>query len=370
MVGARVTVLMPVCNAMPYLRPALLSIQKQTHTNLEILLVDDGSSDGSLEFIHTAAEQDPRIRLISREHRGLVPTLNEGIDVASGDFLARMDADDIAYPDRLDRQLLFMQSEPKTLVAAMGVDYLYGRNRIISKPVLAANTRSIMIETTFHTCLIHPTVMFNTNLLVKSGYRYDERYRHCEDFDLWRRIAETHQIARIAHAGMAWRQHQGSVRSRHRLDQIKTNFSIVSEQLRKRGIASEPASMLRFLLGGEKGAEQADLLGKHLQELWCFPGYTGPDREAYERGLRGMLFDLVFATKTVGRSQATHEAISRAGLTKVLPLRQRIDQAVANFVPERLRNEFMDRAQVLARALRSHNLREKTGFSREVAAVL
>ena len=96
---------MPVYNAAHYVAGAVESILGQTFREFEFVIVDDGSIDGSTQILKRFAERDSRIRLIRRENRGLVASLNEGIEAARGEFIARMDADDIALPERLARQL-------------------------------------------------------------------------------------------------------------------------------------------------------------------------------------------------------------------------------------------------------------------------
>ena len=164
-----VTVLISVRDAMPYLKPAFLSIQHQTHKNLEILIIDDGSTDGSKELVEGFADRDRRVRLFSPEHRGLVATLNQGLDLASGEFIARMDADDVAYPDRIARQLDFMRLTPDAMLTGMNADYLYGGRTVISKPPLAANPRAIAIANIFHTFLVHPDGHVQSQPLNKFG---------------------------------------------------------------------------------------------------------------------------------------------------------------------------------------------------------
>ena len=100
-----VSVLLPVYNAGPYLAAALGSILRQDYDRLEVIAIDDGSTDNSLEILERYRRADNRVSVISRENRGLVATLNEGLRLAQGELVARMDADDVAYPWRLSRQV-------------------------------------------------------------------------------------------------------------------------------------------------------------------------------------------------------------------------------------------------------------------------
>ena len=107
-----VSVLLPIYNAGPYLAAALESILRQDYRRLEVIAIDDGSSDNSLEILERYRQADSRVSIISRENRGLVATLNEGLAVTRGELVARMDADDIAYPWRLSRQVALFEQRP------------------------------------------------------------------------------------------------------------------------------------------------------------------------------------------------------------------------------------------------------------------
>jgi glycosyltransferase involved in cell wall biosynthesis len=105
-----VSVVLPVYNAQRYVAAALESVLGQSMSDLEVIAIDDGSSDGSLAEMERIAAADARVRLVSRPNRGLVATLNEGVAAAGGEWIARMDADDVSLPERFATQLDFMQS--------------------------------------------------------------------------------------------------------------------------------------------------------------------------------------------------------------------------------------------------------------------
>ena len=117
-----VSVLLPVYNAEPYLGAALESILRQDHKRLEIIAIDDGSRDRSLEIMRRYQQADGRITIVSRENRGLIATLNEGLALAKGDLIARMDADDISYPSRLSRQVSSFVEQPELALCGTGID--------------------------------------------------------------------------------------------------------------------------------------------------------------------------------------------------------------------------------------------------------
>ena len=119
----RVSVLLPVYNAAETIGRAIDSIRGQTLTDWELVVADDGSTDRSAEIIADRATGDPRIRFHHFEHRGLVPTLNDAIDLARGPYLARMDADDESAPDRLGLQVDYLERNPQTGLVASRVRF-------------------------------------------------------------------------------------------------------------------------------------------------------------------------------------------------------------------------------------------------------
>ena len=122
------TVTLPVYNARPYLLAAVESILGQTYSDFEFLIIDDGSSDGSAEYLRSL--RDPRIKLLVRENRGLGTTLNELFGNSRTDYVARMDADDVCEPHRLEKQMAFLRDHPDIVMLGTGIDFIVG-NRVV-----------------------------------------------------------------------------------------------------------------------------------------------------------------------------------------------------------------------------------------------
>jgi glycosyltransferase involved in cell wall biosynthesis len=237
MAAPLVSVLLPVYNAGPYLDAALGSILRQDYDRLEIIAIDDGSTDNSLQILQRYHQADNRVSIISRENRGLIATLNEGLAIARGDLIARMDADDIAYPWRLSRQVSLFNQQPDLALCGAGVDFLL-RNRIakgMPDPVFEFGRLSIL--SMFFTIFMHPTVVYNRKVIKDDILYYDESYRHAEDFDLFRRLADRYPAAMIPENLIIYRIHDGSVTSRHRKEMRGTHLKIVAENLEREGLA-------------------------------------------------------------------------------------------------------------------------------------
>jgi glycosyltransferase involved in cell wall biosynthesis len=236
MTAPLVSVLLPIYNAGPYLASALGSILRQDYDRLEVIAIDDGSTDNSLQILQEHRQVDNRISIISRENRGLIATLNEGLAVARGDLVARMDADDVAYPWRLSRQVALFNRQPGLALCGAGFDTLLG-NRIIKglpDPVLQDNLLQILSK--FFTIFIHSTVVYSRNVIGDGILYYDEIYKHAEDFDLFRRLADRYPAAMIPESLIAYRIHGDSVTSRHKREMRRTHLKIVAENLEREGL--------------------------------------------------------------------------------------------------------------------------------------
>lgn len=233
-----VTVLMPVYDAAAYVREAVDSILGQTLGDFELLVVDDGSTDGSGDIVRSY--QDPRIRVVrSPENQGVTAALNRGLDLAEGRYVVRMDADDISLPDRLEQQVRFMEEHPEVGVCGGSV-HGFNAKREFDPPVPRANTHEPMVCTLpFGTVLLHPTVIFRGELF-RGGLRYDPDYPHAEDYELWCRAARLARLAVLPAIVLRYRMHGGSVSSRHRRVQEETSQRIRLREVRAIGVEPTP----------------------------------------------------------------------------------------------------------------------------------
>lgn len=185
----KVTVLMPVFNAEKHLREAVDSILCQTFTDFELLIINDGSTDRSESIIRSYA--DPRIRLVNNaSNMRLVATLNKGIGLASGEYVARMDADDISHPSRFAKQVAFLDQNPSCAMVAAKVrqmDCSSNDTGVWPDDCNAVSGARILKQLPFANCIAHPTVMIRKEVINRYGYDPDQR--HSEDYDLWLRMA-------------------------------------------------------------------------------------------------------------------------------------------------------------------------------------
>lgn len=237
----KVTVLLSVFNAERYLADAIESILKQTFTDFEFIIIDDGSTDRSLQILQQYALQDSRIQLVSRENRGLVNSLNEGLALAKTPFIARMDADDISYPDRLSKQVDFLKEHPDYAAVGCRVRLIDGDSdplRLFSPETTHEEIDSAHLRGEGG-AITHPAVMFRKNKFISAG-QYRLGFNHAEDLDLWLRMAEVGKLGNLPDVLFDYRQHLQSVGHKYRGEQINSANNAIKEAFERRGVLNTP----------------------------------------------------------------------------------------------------------------------------------
>lgn len=186
-----VSIILPVYNAGKYISEAIESIINQTYQNLQIIIIDDGSTDNSLEIINSF--KDKRINVISRKNMGLIFTLNEALQYAKGNYIARMDADDISRSDRIEKQVSFLKKNPNISIIGSYATIINESNHIIGYRKPAKHNFSLKATCFLGSPFIHPSVMFNKKLINNELY-YSDEFLHAEDYELWSRLATKDDI--------------------------------------------------------------------------------------------------------------------------------------------------------------------------------
>jgi glycosyltransferase involved in cell wall biosynthesis len=231
-----VSVLMPVYNAERFLEQTLQSILAQTFTDFEFIIIDDGSTDSSRSILESHAARDRRVRLVSRPNTGYVVALNEAIGMARGRYLARMDADDVALPVRLERQVQFLDEHPDHVCVGAVCAFIDERGRFLrySMSVFGheANQRELMRGST---TLIHPTWMMRRDAVERVG-PYDPSLMPAEDIDLLLRLSETGKVDNLPEPLLKYRMHDQSVSSRRHHQQLAHMKMAVERAAGRRGV--------------------------------------------------------------------------------------------------------------------------------------
>ncbi len=210
----RVTVLIPVFNAERFLRESVKSVLAQTFANFdfELLAINDGSTDRSREILSSFS--DPRVRIVDNDgNRGLIYTLNHGLELARGEYVARLDADDIAAPDRLAQQAAFLDQHPGVALVGGCAEFIDAEGKVFMTRRVPLTHDEIVARIFSVNCFIHSGVMFRTSVVrTLGGFRPEAL--HAEDYDLWLRIIERHDVANLPAVLVRYRVHPDQVSQR------------------------------------------------------------------------------------------------------------------------------------------------------------
>ncbi|WP_231747032.1 glycosyltransferase [Blastomonas sp. CCH6-A6] len=211
--------MMSVYNAERYVAEAIQSILGQTEGRFEFLIVNDGSRDASGSIIDRYAAQDSRIRAIHQENRGLIASLNRMLDEARAPLVARMDSDDVSRPERFAVQLAWMQAHPDIAVLGTNTDELDADGAFFPcsdfHPEHPADIRERLMAAS---AMCHPSVMMRRDVIRSLG-GYRAAFRHCEDYDLWLRVSERHDLYNLPDRLFLYRRSPDQVSEKHILVQ-------------------------------------------------------------------------------------------------------------------------------------------------------
>ena len=229
---------MAVYNGARYLREALESILCQSFRDFEFLIIDDGSTDDTLAILNEYARKDARICIISQPNRGLTKTLNQGVRLARGKFIARMDADDIALPDRLQMQVEYLCNRPECVLVGSRV-MLVDPDGLPIREICDEKTHGeIDAALLGHGWpLVHPAVTIRTQAIREIG-AYSEKYRTNQDHDLFLRLAEYGRVANLPELLLHYRQHPDSISMGNIRKKVDPLADILNEAFRRRGMSA------------------------------------------------------------------------------------------------------------------------------------
>lgn len=222
-----ISVVMSVYNGEKYLREAINSILEQSYADFEFIIIDDCSTDNSLDIIKSY--KDNRIRLIRNKANLRLPaSLNMGIRLANGKYIARMDADDISLPDRFLKQVNYLESHPEVVALGGSFQAIDGNGRNLYKHhalIEEKLDRYYLIPSP----LAHPTVMMRREIIVNNNLFYDVKYSSAQDYDLWLRIRKYFKIANLPEVLLKYRIHKKSISSVRSHEQMDNTYIIFSK---------------------------------------------------------------------------------------------------------------------------------------------
>jgi glycosyltransferase involved in cell wall biosynthesis len=233
---------MPLYNGERFLAEAIDSILGQTFTDFEFVIIDDGSTDTSPAILADYASRDPRIRVVTQAKAGIVAALNRGLAECRTALVARMDADDISLPTRLERQVSFLAAHPRVAVVGTAFRLISEDGRpgtIVAHPVNAATIRKGLSHATM---LGHPTVMMRRDAVVNGG-GYREALRHAEDYDLWTRLSDGHELTNLSECLLSYRTHRGQVSWSQAEAQAMATLAVRALSAQRRRFGKETVSL-------------------------------------------------------------------------------------------------------------------------------
>jgi len=280
-----ISVLLPVYNCVRFLAEAVESILAQTWRDFECIVIDDGSTDGSQEIIRRYG--DPRIVLMQNpENLGVAPTLNKGMALARGRYVARMDADDVSCRDRfsVQRRLLDKHTAAGICGAWVRTRCEKGRGHVLSFP---ADPATVQAYTLFNNPLAHPVVMWRADFLNKHGLRYDEALDAGQDYELWSRCVRHFPVHNIPRVLLDWRLHGEGVTHRCFDRSNAAAMAVQRRELEELGMRpSEEELLLHRRTGGSCGANTLEELLRSKKWLLTL---VAQNEEAGRYDRQGML---------------------------------------------------------------------------------
>lgn len=249
-----ISVILPVYNAEKYISEALESILNQTFTDFELIVINDGSTDDSAKIIKNFAKHDKRIRFINHsKNKGLIGVLNEGLALCQGQYIARMDSDDISLPSRFEKQIAHMNSHPECGVLSIGMQMFGNSNEIVIHPAKVG-----IFDLMRYCMIVHPGVMMRKSVLDKYEFKYDKNYKYAEDYELWSRMVCVTQIHNLQEVLLKYRWHDA-------------NISVVSKQNQHDCAERIRTNIAQKLCGSERDIKELfDMMHETNKRFYLF----------------------------------------------------------------------------------------------------
>lgn len=224
----RISVVMGVYNGEAHLAEAVESILAQSYRDFEFIIIDDGSQDRSGAIL--AEYEDPRLRLVTQSNQGLTCSLNRAIGMARGEYIARMDADDVALPHRFARQIAFLEANPDVVLLGTGwrqVDLVQGKERNFLFPTEDEGLRHALA---WGNPFCHSSVIMRADALARAG-GYDESFRYVQDYELWSRLAGEGKLANLPSILMQRRHYIGNTTSEMATQILRLRLNMRAQRL-------------------------------------------------------------------------------------------------------------------------------------------
>lgn len=222
----KVSIIMSVHNGMPYLKEAVESILDQSFIDFEFIILDDFSADGSLRYL-TSLKDRRIIRITNEENLGLAVSLNKSLKVAKGNYIARMDADDISQKNRLKEQINFLEKNPRISICGTWAEIIDEKGKIIGEKKYPTNSNDIKKALSFYNPIIHPSLMARKEVISELK-GYDADFDYAEDYDLLMRARKKFKMANLSKKLIKWRiwEERRSRANMTKMDKVELKIKI------------------------------------------------------------------------------------------------------------------------------------------------
>lgn len=252
MSAPKVSVLMTVYNGEKFVRESVESILGQTFQDFEFLIINDGSTDRTAEVLH--GFQDPRVRIINnRENLGAYHSANNGLKLAQGEYVARIDADDIALPGRLEEQAAYLDRHPDVGLVTSGAEVIDENGLLVSVENDVLGPEQIYYSLHFHNCIFHSSVMFRKRTAMDIG-GYDKTLKRASDFDLWSRLSTVSRIDCMCGPLIKWRDSAANMSNVFKTEQDNAAYSIFAKNIE--GLMGVPIDVERIRCFHDEGCQR------------------------------------------------------------------------------------------------------------------
>lgn len=282
-----ISVVMPVYNSEKYVVEAVRSILQQTHENLEFIIINDGSTDNSEKII--LGFEDSRIKYVNRANYGVAASLNYAIKISSGNLIARMDADDISYPDRLSTQFEYLSNNTDCVMTGSNADIIDMKGEYLYTSVLPDNQKEIVLRLKYTSPFFHSSVLFRKEIFEKCDGYYEPVKHHVEDFILWNKFLNHGRLYNIEKPLIKYRIVPDGLMSRSRADRRK--MILIAQNI----LAGKDVSDIEMnIFDDKRRMNKSTQLSRYYCKVGCICLYHAKEgrRKAFKNFILSIRYDI------------------------------------------------------------------------------
>ncbi len=242
-----VSFVLPTYNGEQYIKKAIESILAQTFRDFELLIINDGSTDTTSAIVKSYQAKDRRIRQIEQANHGLVYSLNRGIQLAKGRYIARHDDDDSSHPERLEKQVTFLQAHPEVVLVGSSMNVMDDRGKILHQHAVLLADPEIRQELLVRSPFAHGSVLFRREAAVHAGL-YDPVFWPAEDYEFWLRLSTEGELANLDEFLYTYRENSAGISATKQLEQTERTQAVqkLAWQQRKHFLTKRSVDLTRY----------------------------------------------------------------------------------------------------------------------------